>query len=272
MSKVVIGYLTYITEKNRKNRLSDFLESLESLKNLKSNRVDLITIDNNSIEEVRSVLRSSEIFNKFFHYEKNHYDISLFYTSAWYALNTSAEYVCFMYDDFIVYDNAIEDVLDFMDSHPEVTCTRITEYDFNNKKKYDSDTTPKYVNPDAIRHYNTVTEQKLTWQGPFTHGNHEFYINNWHYTSRPIVWRVTSFLHVLQQHEEHVNVLQGFEKWAMPAFNEAGIVTGVLDKGMVRTTPVSKSARVLEFSLETEKSIKIPLADLKSDYEMCIKV
>ena len=125
------------------------------------------------------------------------------------------------------------------------------------------------INPDSIRHFNFVTNKRLNWEGPFCAGNHDFYKNNWHYTSRPIIWRRDFFESVLTTQGNISKILQGFEGWAQPAFEKAGLKTGVLDKGMVKTTPVARSARGLELKPAQENTISISVLDLRKDYENC---
>lgn len=266
MSKVTVGYLSYITEKNKKSRFDDFSKSLESLCILRSHNVNLLSIDNSSIDDAKNILRNSKIFSRLFHYKKNYFDISLFYTAIWEAERNKSEYVCFLYDDFIVYDNAFEDIIHFMDSNQNVSCTRITAYDFDKKDLYDADKTPKSKNPDSVRHYNSVTGQKLAWSNPYSIGNHRFFINNWHYTSRPTVWRTSFISKILDLQQIDSFVLQGFEKWATEKFQSNGLVTGVLDIGMVRTTPIEKSARGIEISPSREVSIKVSIPELREEF------
>ena len=271
MKRMVVGYLTYVTPKNKDNRLIDFYDSLASLDTFKSDQIIFISIDNSSIDEVKNRLKSSNRFSSFFHYKINHFDTALFYTTAWHAKYINADYMCFLYDDFIAYDDAFDDVISFMDKNQDVSCVRIPAYDFNQKHLYDAEKTPKSINPDSIRHYNSVTNEKLNWEGPFHVGNHIFYKNNWHYTSRPIVWRTSFFNKVIELQGNMSNILQGFEAWACKMFNSAGLVTGVLDIGMAKTTPIKKSARGLEIPPQAECGIQISINDIKNDYQTILK-
>lgn len=271
MKRVAIGYLSYVTEKNKDLRLLDFYKSLESLTLLDKQISDVVSIDNSSIFEVREALSNNKVFDFKFHYEKNFYDVALFYTTTWYAKLNCLDYICFLYDDFIVYDDALCDSIDFLDSNKEVSCVRIPAYDFKNQELFDVKFTPKSVNPDSVRHYNSVTNQSLTWQGPFSIKNHNFYVNNWHYTSRPTIWRREYFEKILDSQGSTSRVLQGFEAWACKAFCKSNLVTGVLDKGMVITTPVKNSARGIEVSPNEEVAINIQVDELKKEFESFIK-
>jgi len=268
MKRAAIGYLTYVTEKNKSVRLSDFYKSLKSLSLLDKQISDIISIDNSSIFEVRDALSKNETFDFKFHYEKNFYDVALFYTTMWYAKINCLDYVCFLYDDFIVYDDALQDSIAFLDSNNEVSCVRIPAYDFANQKYFDVNFTPKSINPDSVRHYNSVTSEELNWQGPFNVKNHNFYVNNWHYTSRPTIWRREYFEKILDSQGSTSKVLQGFETWACKAFFNANLKTGVLDKGMVKTTPVSNSARGLEIHASKEKSLEISVDSMFNEFQI----
>jgi len=266
MKRLVVGYLTYINDANGERRLEDFKHSLKSISLLKNDKVEFVSVDNNSLNEVKRVLLENDIFSKHFHYKQNYFDVALFYTTVWYAAQISADYACFLYDDFIAYDDAFEDIIEFMDANPDVSCTRIPAYDFDNKKLFDPEFTPKSINPDSIRHKNNVTNKDLIWQGPFDVNQHRFYKNNWHYTSRPTIWK-TSFLNkVLESQGQTSTVLQGFEGWAGQAFEKENLVVGILDKGMVKTTPVVNSARGLEIAPSKETTIRIDLEELRSSY------
>lgn len=269
MKRCVSGYLTYINDKNKQQRLFDFYDSLNSLSALKNDQIEFISIDNSSLEEVRNNLKNSSIFSNCFHYEMNHYDVALFYTTMWYAKDKNVDYICFLYDDSIIFDDAFNDVISFMDHHKDVNCVRIPYYDYQNQSYFNSEITPKLINPDSIRHFNFVTNKKLDWEGPFNIGEHHFYKNNWHYTSRPIIWRRDFFESILNAQGNISRILQGFEDWAQPAFEKAGLKTGVLDKGMVKTTPVARSARGLELKSRQEYTMSISVLDLRKDYENC---
>lgn len=273
VKRMVAGYLSYVTETNKDNRLNDFKESLNSLSLLKSDQIEFISIDNSSIDEVKNILASSSKFSRCFHYENNHYDIALFYTTMWYANVINADYICFLYDDFIAYDDALDDTIKFMDQNPDVSCVRVPFYDYDNKHLFDSEITPKSKNPDSVRHYNFITQSPLTWEGPFKIGNHTFYKNNWHYTSRPTIWRKDFFDSVLKtQGFEETRILQGFEDWAQKTFEIHRIKTAVLNNGMVKTTPVSRSARGLELPPQEEKKIKISLQKLTDEYQSILRL
>ena len=270
MKRCAIGYLTYITEKNKDKRINDFYKSLKSLHTIDYSVLDIISIDNSSLDEVKNLIKDQNIFSKYFFYNKNYYDTALFFTTLWYAKERKIDYICFLYDDSIIFDDAFNDTIKFMDQNKEITCTRISSYDFENQSFYDAEKTPKSKNPDAIRHYNFITNEKLNWKGPFFVGDHVFYQNNWHYTSRPIIWRVNFFDQVISSLQDSCRVLQGFEQWAQQAFDSFSIKTGVLNKGMIKTTPVMHSARGLELSLKDEYNLTISQSDLRKSFEEII--
>jgi hypothetical protein len=265
MNEILIGYLTYINDINSSYRYDDFIRSLSSLKSWKNQTI--ISIDNNSNDDVKNNLKNSGLFSHYFHYNKNYYDIVLFYTSYWYASEINSKYVLFTYDDFILHDaDAIKNCISFMDNNPDIACTRITDYFYENQRLYDADRTSKRNNPDAVRHYNNVSNEKLTWEGPIKVGNYNFYKNNWHYTSRPAIWRVNNLQKILPI-TSTVPVLQKFEGYVMKEFHKLGLKVGVLDKGMLRSSPTTRSARTMELKSDVEHSIEVDLQKLRQEYD-----
>lgn len=266
--KLAIGYLTYVNHKNYAYRLEDFKFSLDSFLKIQNKNCEFLSVDNLSLDEVKGSFPANWLK---FHYSKNFFDIALFYTTVWYANKNKIPYVLFSYDDFIVENQeGLNDVITFMDENPDVHCTRVTAYDFENSFKYDSSKTPKQINPDAIRHFNDVTNEVLRWSEKISIGNSNFYKNNWHYTSRPCVWRTDVFLNALENSGlENIPILQGFEGWAKTYFNKIGLVTGVMDGGIMRTTDVRRSARTNELQLDREMNIRISREELRQAFKEC---
>lgn len=260
---LTLGYLSYINDSNKHLRVDDFQKSIFSLKNITSKSVEIISIDNNSCDFAKKML-SSDIFAKKYHYDINFIDPSLFYTTMWHAEIKNHPYIGFMYDDFIVYDDSFDECITFLENNPDVHCVRITSYDFNNQNKFNCDVTPKSVNPDSIRHYNVVSNEKLSWDGPISVGNKKFYKNNWHYTSRPTIWRRSYFENIINKQGDYSNVLQEFESWATKEFFNHNLKTGVLDIGMMYTTSIYKSART--FDTSTNK-LMIDVNKLRNKFE-----
>jgi hypothetical protein len=269
-SKTLIGYLTYINEKNKSFRLKHFNDSLKSFSRLFED-VETVSVDNNSLIEVRQQLKESN-FDKCFHFSENYFDIALFYVSLWEAKRLAKDYVLFAYDDFIAFPSSfllLNDAEIFMDKNLDVGCTRITSYCFGDPY-FDSQITPKSKNPDAVRHFNTVSNSQLNWSSPQQAGLSLFKKTNWHYTSRPTLWRV-SVLEKLLEGIEQIPILQGFEQYACKKFDEFNLQTGVMNLGMMKTTDVSDSARTNELKLETEMNIKISKHKLYEAYQKILK-
>lgn len=267
--RTCIGYLSYVNSANYAYRHEDFNSSIRSLEELLDDtEVSLVSVDNSSEADVRTTLAQTHKFDKLFHYKKNYFDLALFYSALWHAKDRDLEYVAFLYDDSILIDdvNAFHAVEQFMDAYPEVACTRLSAWSFDNMSAYDSNVTPKSKNPDAVRHRNEVTGEALVWDGPFEHGGKRFYKCKWHYTSRPTMWRVSE-LEKLMPSSGEIGMLQAHEGEMMRRCQEAGIVFGALDGGLVRTTDVKRSARTNELNLETEMKIRVNLDELREAYE-----
>lgn len=256
---VVIGYLSFITEKNKKLRFDDFKASIDSLHKL--NRYEIISIDNASVDEAKAVIEQSQCFSKRFFLEKNLYDIALFFFTMKYAIANNKKYVAFLYDDFIISDDKIESCIKFLDHNNDVGCVRIPAYK-KDDQYYDCDKTPKSINPDSVRHNNCITSQKLTWDGPIDVDGNIFWTNNWHYTSRPSIWRVSIISKFFE--DDRIPVLQEFEKKAGDIFASMRMKVGVLDGGMMKTTDTRKSARYQESNEHNSK--KIELAELNKSF------
>ena len=256
---IIIGYLSFITEKNKSLRLNDFKESVDSLKKLMG--YEIISIDNASVPEAKQIISDSLVFSKKFFLEKNLYDTALFFFTMKYAIEKNAEYALFMYDDFIVDSDKIRSCVQFLDENTDVGCVRIPVYK-KDDPYYDCDKTPKSTNPDAVRHFNCITAKNLDWQGPFIVEGNTFWKNNWHYTSRPTIWRVPVVSRFFDS--EKIPVLQEFEKKAGDIFASTNLKVGVLDGGMMKTTDVRKSARYQETSEHSLK--KIDLDELNNSF------
>ena len=211
---ILFGYLTYINENNKHYRFDQFKTSILSFKHFLET-FDSIVIDNNSICEVTKQLDSIK-FKKRFYLKRNLFDISLFYITLLEAKRLNKKYVAFLYDDFICNEDAIEmmkSTIKFMDINEHISCTRLTSFSLKNKNSYNSEVVSKSKNPDSVRFYNTITNEKLLWSEDIVVNNHTFSTTNFHYTSRPCIWRTSQF-EVLFDELEEIPILQGFESYA----------------------------------------------------------
>ena len=245
-NRLLIGYLTFVNEENKSRRLSVFEETFPTLEMLRNQPCDIISVDNNSISEVKEKIVDSGLFRYTLHFDQNFYDTAVIYCSALLAKEQGYPYVMYMYDDFHVYDDSfVKDSLEFMDRNENVHCLRIPLYDFDNKQEFDPDFTPKSVNPDAVRHFNTVTNKIIEWSRPSVIGSKTFYHNNWHYTSRPTIWR-TDVLMSLFDGVDEIPILNMFERHATHKLNNLPLVTGVMDKGVMHTVMQSERIRLVK--------------------------
>lgn len=276
--KLVLGYLSFITDKNKTRRLEDFKKSVSSLSKLNNfgkHGKKFVSVDNASCKDAHEEL-DKFLWDAKFHYSKNFYDIALFYTTLWYAEICQAPYIAWLYDDFILFNDALDDCIDFLDLNQDVSCVRLPIYDFCDKQKYDKSFTQTRTNPDAIRHYNMCDNSQLSWEGPFVIGNNEFYTNNWHYTSRPTLFRTDFFKEIASKQQfkdkqDISHVLQGFEDWAMKEFHTANLKTGVLQGGMARTTPIEHSARLLAMNVAQEMAATLDLKTLRKEFDIIVR-
>jgi len=233
--KIMVGWLSYVNDFNSGRRKEIFEKSIEGLRLLKDQPAYIVNFDNNSSDEIKNIILNSRIFDKCIHFDDNFFDISVLLGSAYLANRMGFKYCMYMYDDFTIYSsNFINDTISFLNNNDDVHCVRVTEYSYLNMDKYDSQIVPKNKNPDSIRHYNTVTGDSLSWSDEIRVGDNIFYKNNWHYTSRPTVWRTDALLSIFDDIEE-IPVMQPFEGHACKKLQDIPLVTGVLDGGAMNT-------------------------------------
>ncbi len=265
-NRLLIGYLTFVNEENSSRRLSVFEGTFPTLEMLRNQPCDILSVDNNSIDEVKGTLAESGLFRYNLHFSQNFYDTAVIYCSALLAKERGYPYVMYMYDDFHVYDNSfVKDCLEFMDSNEHVHCLRIPLYDFDNKEKFDPEFTPKSINPDAVRHFNTITNRRIKWSEPIEAGTKTFYYNNWHYTSRPTLWR-TEVLMSLFDGVDEIPILNMFERHATHKLNELPLVTGVMDKGAMHTVMQSERIRLVKKD-RIDLEIRVSKEDILTAYK-----
>jgi len=233
--KIMVGWLSYVNKDNIDRRHDIFETSIESLINLKDQPTYIVNFDNNSSTEIKDRILNSNIFDKCIHFKDNFLDISVLLGVPYLANKMGFKYCMYMYDDFTIFNNDfVNDTVSFLNNNEDVHCVRVTEYSYSKMNEYDSRIIPKNKNPDSIRHYNTVTGNKLSWSDPIHVGKSVFYKNNWHYTSRPTVWRTDVLLSIFENIDE-IPVMQPFEGYACKELQNIPLVTGVLDFGAMNT-------------------------------------
>ena len=261
LSEVLVTYLCYLTEANTPRRGKNFYKSLESIKLLQNQKCKVVAIQNVCTEDAEQKIDKQPGIDFSIKLKKNLWDISVIYAAAKIAKENNMKYCIYTYDDFVVYDDSfIEACVDFMEVHSDAACLRIPAYEYENQQKFDPSTTPKSVNPDSVRHYNTQTGKNLEWEGPFKHLDKTFYKCNWHYTSRPSLWRTDILLSFFENYE-NIPVMQHFEVHGCKLLAEAGLSVGVLDRGAMYTFLESERN-----SSEASKggNVTVPLKDLEN--------
>jgi|1_EtaG_2_1085319.scaffolds.fasta_scaffold02041_6 hypothetical protein len=232
---ILFSYLCYLNDKNEERRGGNFYKSLESMSLLRDQPCTVVAIANNCSEVAEEKIRMQSGIDEMFSIKDNLWDVCAIYVAARVAKDRGHSYCCYMYDDFVVYnDRFVEDCINFMDAHEDVGCLRVPAYSVAHMEKFNSYHTPKSINPDSVRHYNTTTNEPLKWEGPYGVGTNIFFKNNWHYTSRPTLWRtdlLLSFFDGLQT----CPVMQDFEKLGCIKLHESGLRTGILDGGAMHT-------------------------------------
>ena len=242
--KILVSYLSYVNNENNDRREVIFNTTLESLKKLKKNDKSLsfLAIDNNSNQSTVSKLKNSEIFDYSIYLSKNYYDMSLLYYTAKVAIEKNIKYILYSYDDFEFYDfNFGSACINFLENNLDVASIRMPICDIDNMHLYNADITSKRINPDATRHYNQparnqLDDYSLNIEGPFTHEDKDFYKANWHYTSRPTLWRTECFAKIFEDiPSDKMPVMQAFEGFAMKYFYKQGMKSSFINMGVSKT-------------------------------------
>ena len=248
--KILLSYLTYVNKENRDRRIHIFEETFKEFSKLKDSKcLSLLSIDNNSDSDIVERLRDSKVFDYSVHLNKNMYDIANLYFTSKVATDLNYKYMMYCYDDFVFYDyDFAEDCIQFMEENPKVHSMRMPWYEMSNWKYFDSMTTSKSENPDAVRHYNQMKRKNdgkstLSIDGkPSVHGNHEFRKADWHYTSRPTLWRTSFFHSIFDYLGDSLPVMQNFEGRAMKYFYDKEHQSSFIDKGVAKTFKQSERA------------------------------
>jgi hypothetical protein len=276
---IALGYLSFVNKDNKERRLDLFKESLRHLSGMKGS-CKLISFDNNSCDEVKNDLIDFG-FDLNFHFNENFYDLSVLYGTYYVCKKLNCKYMIYAYDDICYLQNDfIGDSINFLNLNLDVDCVRICSYEKGNTD-FHAEKVGKLNNPDAINHWashkNNVPHINvpLTWDPSQTVGDNTFHINDWHYTSRSSVFRVSSFEKFLTGHNE-LPVLNFFEGHVYKKNKEFGIKTGILEGGAFKTMAQHSTKNSERLNLGNNflrhvkikvKNIEKAIDDIWSNYE-----
>ena len=231
--RICIGILTFCDDLKSPERFSTLKKSLESYRALKRPDTFIYVWDNNSSKNVKEYLRSLDFLDGIYFSEKNLYDLVAVNFLEKKAKELSAEFVCYLEDDFLFYDfNFLDDCYQFMDNNPDCGSLRILKYNFRDRARYDKlSNHPHKDKPNCQRHYNQNDKQQLFWEDCGIIGKHYFYKNNWHWYSFPTITRTEVFSQIIPKVD--CRPLQGMEGFVMEKYHELGLKVGVMDVGVV---------------------------------------
>jgi hypothetical protein len=256
----------WLVDSNFDERLARFDVSVASMAKVAKQDCDLVFIVNDA-ERSRApdVLRIHAMRSHTLLLDKNYYDIAVHFCTLWWAIERGAEYMVWLYDDFVVYDETfISDCESFMDANPDVKCIRIPEYKYN--AFYDTRCVSKVINPEAVWHKDAAGMVELQHTNAGKHGTHEFYRSNWRPNSRPMLWRTSAFnacvagidrSPVMQPFERHLN------SWADTTYDS--YVSGYIDGGVCKTFPWNTSCRTLTDSAKWE-NVVVDVSEMKGAF------
>lgn len=276
--KILLSYLTYVNKENRGRRIHIFEETFKEFSKLKGSKgLSLLSIDNNSDNDIVERLRDSEVFDYSIHLNQNMYDIANLYFTSKVATDLNYKYMMYCYDDFVFYDyDFAEDCIEFMEKNPTIQSIRMPWIEFDNLDYFNSQLTSKVINPDAVRHYNQPHFKKTSkrelgiWPLEKV-GKHKFSKGQWHYTSRPTLWR-TSFFHSIFDHlGDSFPVMQNFEGHAMQYFyeKEESHLSSFIDGGVAKT--FKQSERASAGGSNNFNKVYVEKSSLDEAYNSCFK-
>ncbi len=243
MKKLSLGWLVWLNEENMSRRIDMVTQSANSLGILSQDAYQLLIINNGGLKELPFKLPAAA---KHIILEENFIDISAYYVPYLHAIENNNPYFGFLYDDFIVYKDAVRDCIEFLDNNPQISCIRLPEY-VTGDKKYNTTYVNKSVNPDAVGHLEGAGNTKLQQIGPVKVGENSFYISNWRPNSRPTIWRTESYSNFCNLKDSNHFVMQPYEAKLYSTADKLAVegkyLSGYLEGGMCRTFSVTTSER-----------------------------
>ena len=259
----VLGYLSFVNESNRDRRINLFNQSLNNLHGIKD-KCYLASFDNNSCDEVKNKLLDFG-FDFNMHFKENFYDLSVLYGTYYLSKKLDFDYMIYCYDDIVyLYNDFLEDSINFLEKNTDVDCLRICSYEKGNIN-FHAEKVGKLNNPDAINHWAShKNNSPLTWEKSQKIGNNTFHINDWHYTSRSCIFRVSSFQKYVDGYEE-LPVLNFFEGHVYQKNKDLGIKTGILEGGAFKTMAQHsvKNSERLNLGNDFLRNVRVKLKDIE---------
>jgi hypothetical protein len=273
--KTLVGYLSYINEENAHRRMKHFEKSCSSFSKFKfKEECIFVNFDNNSFEAASNILNKIN-FDYNIKFNKNFYDISVLYGSYYLAKKLGMKYMLYVYDDTLYMENKfLKDAELLLEKNKDIDCIRLFEYK-RGDSSFDSSwqRSPKSKNPDAVNHWvNHKGSIPITWEDSKIIGNNTFHICDWHYTSKPTMFRVESFEKILKSND-YLPVLNYFEKLAYSTHQKIGLKTAVLEGGSFKTIAPNTKENSERINLGNNilKDIFVNKHELEKSIEVIVK-
>ena len=269
--KHCIGVLSYCDSDQNPRRFEILKESVLSMSALKKEDNYMFVWDNNSSNDVKDFLKSCHFFNDVFLSDQNFYDNAPITLLNQKAKELGAEFVTFMCDDSLVYDaEAVPYCFEFLRLNPDCGYVRILKYEFDRMSLYDKMSgNPNVDRGNCQRHFNTITNQGLTWEPAEPRGKYKFLKNNWHWTEFPNVCRAEVFDKMVPRVD--CGPMQALEGTMMRTYHSLGLKTGVLDGGAVTHNQdgfhAEASIRVKDFVMGDKKKVIVSYGDLEAQIQ-----
>jgi len=228
-----ISVMCYCDSEKNPDRFLRLKESISSMKSLKNDNNYIFLWDNGSSSDVKEFIKTCDFFDDIFFSKKNLMNNAPLTLLSMKAKEMEAEFVTCLCDDSLVYDaEAIPHCFEFLRSNPDVGYVRVLKYEFDRRHVYDKILKhPKMDVPNAVRHFDYIGDQPLTWElGGFSN-KYRFLKNNWHWTEFPNVCRADVFDKIVPKTD--CGIMMNFESLMMKNYHNLGVKTGVLDGGAI---------------------------------------
>jgi len=268
MNKLCVGLLVYCNSELNPERYEIFKKCLPSLKNLAGPNVYIYAIDNGSSPDVINLLNECVYLDKIYQSRNNLYDVLAVNLLIKKAENIGADYVMHLEDDFLFYDNSfLDSCFEFFTNNNDCGYLRILTYDFNNKALYDKlGGHPNRDVANSQRHYNNFSKSEVSWSDKQEICGYDFYKTNWHWYNFANICKTSIFKKIVPSGDTYP--LQALEGAMMKNYHDLNLMTGVMDKGVVRHMGNFNKKTSLRLLLKNPKSHdpkkQFPIIKIKS--------
>lgn len=240
-------------------RFAVFKKSVKSLrKYLPKEGCLTVIIDNDSSPDVRAFIESSAVFDLKIMLEENIHDVGAYAVLAAIARDQKIEYIWILENDYILYDIPnLKSASAFLKKHPECGYMRMQKFEYKNQHLFDKGRRFRNVDKEnAVWLKNIESDEVLNWEGPFSQRNKgQYFINNWHFGLHGGLVPLNVWDKIFPKNAQKLPYYYKLESSMRNKYQELGLKTAVMDKGV--------------FSMEADsvyqKNLNVPLLTIVSE-------